>query len=244
MKILIFSGTADGRRLSYDLSDMGHEVSVSVASPTGKAFEGQEHSEIETIYGRKTASEMAALMRDYDLVIDATHPYAAEVSREIRLAAGDAGKRLLRLKRPESVAPPGTVKVKTAKEAAEYLAGREGNVLLTTGSKELPAFAGIARERLFVRLLPTVPAIEAAEAAGIDIRHIIAMMGPFSRTFNEFLIRSFRIAFLVTKDGGAEGGFYEKAAACENCEIPMILITRPEDADGLPYEELLREVYR
>ncbi|MEE3481082.1 MAG: precorrin-6A reductase [Lachnospiraceae bacterium] len=239
MKVLIFSGTSDGRRLSYDLSEMGHCVTVSVASATGKAFEEQEHPEIMTIYGRKTAAEMAVLIRGFDLVIDATHPYAAEVSREIRSAAGEAGKQLLRLKRPASVAPFGTVKVKSATEAAEYLAGREGNILLTTGSKELSFFGAIPRNRIYVRILPTVPAIEMAEAAGIDSRHIIAMTGPFSRTFNEFLIRAFRISWLVTKDGGAEGGFYEKAAACENCEIPMVLITRPEEEGGLLYDEVI-----
>lgn len=244
MKILIFSGTADGRRLSYDLASMGHEVTVSVASCTGKAFEEQAHPEIRTVCGRKTAAEMTALMEGNDLIIDATHPYAAEASREIRLAEGEAAKKLLCLKRPESVAPYGTVKVRSAEEAAEYLSGREGNILLTTGSKELAAFEKLSRDRLYVRILPTVPAIQAAEAVGIDSRHIIAMTGPFSRTFNEFLIRAFKISWLVTKDGGPEGGFYEKAAACENCEIPMVLITRPEDGEGLFYEELLKEVCR
>ncbi len=239
MKILIFSGTSDGRRLSYDLSAAGHAVTVSVASETGKAFEEEMHPEIRTIYGRKTATEMAELMTDFDFVIDATHPYAVEVSREIRTAAGAAGKKVLRLKRPASVAPPGTIRVKSAEEAAKYLTGTEGNILLTTGAKELAAFSGLERERVYARILPVVPSVEAAGAAGIDSRHLIAMTGPFSRTFNEFLIRAWRISYLVTKDGGAEGGFYEKAAACENCEIPMVLIVRPEGEDGLLYEELL-----
>lgn len=242
MKILIFSGTSDGRQLSYGLSAAGHAVTVSVASETGKAFEEQDHPEIDTVYGRKTANEMAALMETFDVVIDATHPYAVEASREIRSAAETAGKEVLRLKRPASVAPPGTVRVKSAEEAAEYLEKTGGNILLTTGAKELIAFSPLDRERVYARILPALPSIEAAERAGIDSRHIIAMTGPFSRAFNEFLIRSWQIAYLVTKDGGAEGGFYEKAAACENCEIPMVLIVRPEEEGGLLYEELLEEL--
>ena len=242
MNILIFSGTADGRRLSYELSAAGHAVTVSVASAAGKVFEEEGHAEIKTIYGRKKAAEMAGLMQVCDFVIDATHPYAVEVSREIRTAARAAGKRVLCLKRPASEVPPGAILVKTAGEAAAFLSETEGNILLTTGSKELAAFYGIDRDRLFVRILPTQAAVAAAEETGIDSRHILAMTGPFSAEMNELIIREKDIRYLVTKDGGREGGFYEKAEAAERTGIRLVLIERPEAADGLSCEAILGEV--
>ena len=115
--------------------------------------------------------------------------------------------------------------------------GREGNILLATGMKELPAFAGISPARLYPRVLPTGDSIAACERAGIPHRNIIAMQGPFSAELNEALIRQFHIAFLVTKDGGRAGGFQEKVQAAENTGIELVLIRRPEET-GEPFEEI------
>lgn len=128
--------------------------------------------------------------------------------------------------------------VDSAEAAAGLLAGREGNILLTTGAKELPAFAGIAPDRLYPRVLPTKDSISACEAAGIPHRNILAMQGPFSQELNEALIRQFHIAFLVTKDGGAAGGFPEKVQAAKNTGIELVLIRRPEET-GERFEEIL-----
>ena len=122
--------------------------------------------------------------------------------------------------------------------AAEYLREREGNILLTTGAKELAAFAAVESGRLYPRVLPSHAGIAACEAAGIPHRNIIAMQGPFSREMNAATIRQYAIAWLVTKDGGAAGGYPEKAAAAEETGARLILLRRPED-EGLAYDEVL-----
>ena len=76
-------------------------------------------------------------------------------------------------------------------------------------------------------MLPTVAGITACEAAGIPHRNILAMQGPFTEELNIALLRQFRIAFLVTKDGGAAGGFAEKAQAAEQCGVQLIVLRRP-----------------
>ena len=63
----------------------------------------------------------------------------------------------------------------------------------------------------------------------IPLRNIIAMQGPFSTECNIALIRQYQIRYLVTKDGGREGGFGQKREAALRTGIPMILIDRPED---------------
>jgi len=147
--------------------------------------------------------------------VDATHPYAVQASETIRGACRGEGVPLLRLLRAACPVPEGAAVFASPAEAADWLRGTEGNILLTTGAKELGAFASLGGERLYPRVLPLADSLSACGAAGVPASHVIAMQGPFSRELNEALIRQYRIAYLVTKDGGRAGGFEEKAAAAE-----------------------------
>ena len=134
-----------------------------------------------------------------------------------------------RLLRPASELPAGSVVLQTAAQAAAYLAGKPGNILLATGAKELPAFAPLDPARLYPRVLPTLAGITACETAGIPHRNIIAMQGPFTRELNVAVMHQFHIAYMVTKDGGAAGGFAEKAQAAAQCGVQLIVLCRPEE---------------
>ena len=237
MRILIFSGTADGRRLSRRLADRSAEVTVCVATEYGSEEQG-EYAGIRVLTGRRTAEEMAALLPGFALCIDATHPYAVRVSGNIRAACESAAvpyKRLLR----KACEAEGAMSVADAAEAAALLSNTEGKILLAIGTKDLPAFRGLDPARLCPRVLPAQASLSACEAAGIPHRNIIAMQGPFSRELNAALIRQYGIAFLVTKDGGAEGGFPEKAAAARETGAALIVLRRPEE-DGESEDEILK----
>ena len=172
----------------------------------------------------------AALLRGAALCVDATHPYAAEATRNIRAAAAAAGVEYHRLLRPASPLPAGSVVLADAARAAAYLADRPGRVLLATGAKELPAFAALDPARLYPRVLPTLAGIAACEAAGVPHRNILAMQGPFTKELNAALLHQFHIDYMVTKDGGAAGGFAEKAEAAARCGVQLIVLRRPDDA--------------
>ena len=100
MKIYIFGGTTEGRRLSIRLAESGAKVAVSVVSQYGARQQG-EHPGISLSVGPRTKDEMANMIEGFDLVIDATHPYATEASDNIRIAADDVGVRRIRLRREE-----------------------------------------------------------------------------------------------------------------------------------------------
>lgn len=227
MNFVIFGGTTEGRALSYRLADAGVSVTVCVATPYGAEEQGT-HAGVTVLTGRKTAEEMAALLHGAPLCVDATHPYAQEASANIRAACAAAGVPYRRLLRRESDAGD-AVFVNNAAEAAAFLRGTAGNVLLTTGAKELLAFAAIEPSRLYPRVLPSHEGIAACEALGVPHRNIIAMQGPFSRELNEALLRQYRVAWLVTKDGGAAGGFPEKRGAAEATGARLIVLRRPEE---------------
>lgn len=241
MRVVIFGGTTEGRELSCALAQEGISVTVSVATEHGREEQPQDAG-ITVHAGRLEADGMAALLQGADFCIDATHPYAAEATVNIRAAAQKSETPYLRLLRAESVLPANSVIVSNAKAAADFLAKKQGNVLLTTGAKELAAFEKLEKQRLFPRVLPVQASLEACEQLKVPHRNIIAMQGPFSRPLNEAILRQFGICYLVTKDGGAVGGFAEKAEAAEACGVTLVVIRRPPSngEEGKTMEQILK----
>ena len=84
---------------------------------------------------------------------------------------------LLRLLREESETPDGAELFASASEAAEWLQNTEGNILLTTGAKELGVFAPLGGQRLYPRVLPLASSLASCEAAGVPSRNILALQG-------------------------------------------------------------------
>lgn len=236
MKIVIFSGATEGRELSRLLAGQGADVLVSVATDYGREAQG-EIPGVTVVTGRRNAREMASLLADADVCVDATHPYAVEASETIRTACALAEVPYRRLLRKESAVYPGAVTVADASGAAAYLERTEGNVLLTTGAKELRRYANLSPLRLYPRILPAHESLLACDALGIPRRNVIAMQGPFSRELNEAIIRQYQISYLVTKDGGSVGGFPEKADAARNTGVTLIVIRRPEER-GEPFADV------
>lgn len=236
MKILIFGGTTEGRLLAQALSQRRLPATVSVATPLG-AQELSGLSGITPLVGRRTAEEIAELLKDFDRCVDATHPYAVEASRNICAACLEAGVPLRRLLRAESSHREGHW-VDSPVEAARWLAERSGNVLLAIGAKGLRAFESLERERLYPRILPVVESILACQEAGIPTRNIIALHGPFSQELNRAMLKQYHIRYLVTKDGGRAGGFEEKAAAAREAGAELVVIGRPPET-GCTLEEIL-----
>lgn len=246
MKILLFGGTTEGRELSAALAARGDEVTVCVATEYGREEQAQVAG-VPILTGRKGPEEMKALMKDSDLVLDATHPYATEVTALLKEAASETGTDYVRIRRTlttnETGPSPANIHYyASAREVAEALTSTDGNILLATGTKELRDFAGLDPERLVPRVLPSAENLKACEALGIPKRNIVAMQGPFSAELNAALLRQKDIRFFVTKDGGPTGGFPEKAEAARQTGIPLLVIT-PPDEEGMTVEEFL-EVQR
>lgn len=237
MKIVIFSGTTEGKKLSCELADLGVPVLVCVATEYGKTDQGK-HPGVQVQAGRLDVGDMARLLTPQILCIDATHPYATQVTANIRAAAKQAGAVYKRLLRQPSPLQEDCLAVRDTTEAVSLLQKTEGNILLTTGAKELSAFAPLGEQRLFARVLPLESSLEACKEAGIAPSHIIAMHGPFGVELNVALLHQFSIRYLVTKDGGAPGGFEEKLQAARACGVKLVVVRRPVD-QGEPYETVL-----
>lgn len=238
MRTVVFGGTTEGRVISGRLASEGAEVDVFVATDYGSEEQG-ELDGIRVHAGRMTSHEMQQAIRGAALCIDATHPYAREVTANIRNACESEDIPYYRLKRPAGEACEGkdVLTMESVEAAASWLGRHKGNILITTGSKELENYVRAGAERLYPRVLPVHESIAACENAGIPHRNIIAMQGPFTREMNEAMIRQFNIEFLVTKESGGPGGFSEKMAAARACGIKSLVIARPEE-EGYSMEEI------
>lgn len=236
---VIFSGTTEGRELAIALADLGADVTVCVATQYGKEEQG-EHPNITVLTGRKSVRGMMSILGGAALCVDATHPYAVEATSNIWKAANRTRVPYVRLVRERGQIPETATVVDNPQEAAEALAGFTGNILLTTGTKELDYFLELPKEQLIVRFLPSSLNLAYVERAGIPHKNIIAMEGPFSKELNTAIIHQYDIKCLVTKDGGPVGGFPEKAEAAVDAGIQLIVIKSPQE-EGKSYDEVLQQ---
>ena len=241
--VLLFGGTTEGRELAARLAGRGQRTILCVATDYGREVLEPEllaNPCLDVRIGRMDAEEMRRLILEEEpgLVVDATHPYADQVTRNVREACEKTGRECLRCLRPRSgaeIPEGGMVRVPTVQAAVEWLAARDGNILVTTGSKELAAFSQLPdfATRVYARVLPTLPSLSACLDQGLSGRHIIAMQGPFSEEANRSQLAEFNCRFLVTKDTGDNGGFREKVWAAGEAGAVALVIDRPETERGL-----------
>lgn len=243
VKICVFSGTSEGRRLVEFLKEQDAETTACTATEYGgELTEPAERLTVKAKRLDEPEMEELFLRERFDLVIDATHPYASAVTENVMAACLNTKTEYLRLERAGGDTPESAVCVPDTAAAVELLNGTVGNILLTTGSKELSAFSAIEdfAERAFARVLPVESSLIACREAGLKPAHILAMQGPFSVGMNAAMIKSVNAAYVVTKESGKAGGFEEKALAAKKAGAKLIVIGRPEScALGLSFGETL-----
>lgn len=237
-KMLVFSGTSDGNALMEWLAARGVLVTASVATEYGREMLPKG---TQALLGRMGQAQMYACIQNggYDAVIDATHPFAQEATQNIRQVCGGLETPYYRLLRPRQD-EQGDLYVPDVRQAVSSLCSEEGNIFLTTGSKDLDEFTAVSdfARRIYVRVLPAVSSIERCLALGYVQKNLIAMHGPFTVEMNLACIRQYEIRTLVTKDSGAAGGVEEKLAAARAAGIKSIVIGRPGEEAGDDFETL------
>ena len=241
-KLCVFAGTTEGRELVEFLCTQDLTVTACVATEYGETLlKPQENLAISA--QRLTEPEMEALFsrENFDMVIDATHPYASVVTENIASACEKAGVPYHRLLRTGCKAGEDAVFVPDIPAAVDYLNGTEGTILLTTGSKELAKYAGLTNfaDRVYARVLPMEESLRLCQSAGLKPAHILAMQGPFSFEMNVAMLKSVGARYLVTKDSGTAGGFDEKVTAARAAGAVLVVIGRPPQREGLTLPETI-----
>ena len=241
--VFIFSGTTEGRSLATWLASKGVMVHVRVATDYGAdVMEPDDNIDVQ-VGSCGGAEGIARVISEnmYEIVVDATHPYATTVSKHIREGCQQAGAEYIRLRREDSdVSEDDIVTVDTVSDAVDYLKDREGMILAATGSKELDRYTAIPdyRERVVARVLSTMDSVKRAVELGFEGRNLICAQGPFPEDVNYATLRQIDARYLVTKDSGTVGGYEEKVRAARRAGVTVVLVRKPDDS-GHPYDEVM-----
>lgn len=234
------------------------QVHVCVASEYGAQVLPEDDA-LKVHVGRLEQADMQEFLQEVqaDICVDATHPYAVIVTQNIYQACKVVGVPYVRVRRemqeePENTDPvmrmsgahiggadgkrytdetSNSIYVKDTQAAVDYLKGVTGNILITTGSKELHLYTQIPdyESRCTARVLPTRSVVEACTELGFTGKHLICMQGPFDLEMNLATLRYADADFLVTKASGKNGGYDEKCEAALAMGVHLVVIGRPKE---------------
>ncbi len=227
----LFSGTSDGNKIAQDLVSKNHSLKVFVASQYGQIIAAETLPQNIIKTGRMNEDEIFTLgeREDPKIVIDATHPFALEISKNLMRFCQKKGIPYIRYERPEEmIVEENVYYVDNVEKAAEKAKSIGQRILLTLGSRNIEDFlCDELHGQVYIRMLPDPQLIEHLLSKGVSPDRIIAIQGPFSTSMNQVMMKDFLIDCLVTKSSGKEGGVPQKIAAAKQLGIPVIIIKRP-----------------
>jgi precorrin-6A/cobalt-precorrin-6A reductase len=230
--VLVIAGTSDANAIIQELASHGIHVMATVATAFGHSLVPTLENVVAT-KGRLDRNGLHRLMAKSGVkcVLDASHPYAREVSANAIGACADAGIAYLRYERPSTVAEnEDVIHVRDIADAAAKLREMKGTVFISTGSTGLEVFARVLSDfsqRAVVRVLPDDTVIARCKSLGLPASSIIASRGPFSEESNMAIFRATGATILVLKDSGSEGGTPQKLSAARRLGLAVILVDRP-----------------
>lgn len=223
-RILLLGGTGEATLLAHRLADeLGLRATLSLAGRTRRPASVPGPVRVGGFGG---IDGLVAFVRreGIELVVDATHPFAARISANAAAACARAGIPRLLLVRPAWRRQAGDRWIAAsnlARAAAALRELRARRVFLSVGRQELAAFADLSRVWFLVRL------IEAPQAALPLPRHeIVVGRGPFERADERRLLARRRIDAVVSKNSGGEAT-YAKIAAARALGLPVVMVARP-----------------
>lgn len=239
-RILLFGGTVEGRILAEYLNEHQIETYVCVATDYGEQLL-PKGKYMKSSAKRLNKEEIERLIHEnsFEILIDATHPYAVMVSENIQSACEKTRLPYIRILREEEQGKSKGIYVESIREAVKYLNSTSGNILITTGSKELKEYTKLAqyKERCYARVLATTFVVEECSNLGFVGKHLICMQGPFDKDMNIAMLKHINAAYLVTKESGSTGGFEDKIEAAIETDVVPIVIGRPEQTKGYFLQE-------
>ena len=230
--VWVFSGTADGNALARELTQRQHRIVVSTASDYGRELVEADVPQASVVSGRIGHKARLQLMKDHAAraIVDATHPFAIEISKQLQTLARELDLPYLRYERPDTPKSSFACYCPSMETAAVAALRKGKRIFLATGMKDILIFLrapGSRQAEWFVRITPEKDSLDQALAAGIPRAHICAMQGPASRQLNVALWKEWGIDCIVTKESGDAGGFSDKLEAARELGLNLVVVERP-----------------
>jgi precorrin-6A/cobalt-precorrin-6A reductase len=232
-RIWLLSGTGEGPRLAAALLQLGWFVEASVVTPAAaRAYDGLKlhHLHIGPLQGQEAIRALLKDGRTYQWVIDATHPFAVQVSADLATACAACGQPLLRLERP--LEHGGQVDHLESSDALKGIDLSGRHLLLAVGGRHLGRLHRVAVDagaEVFARCLPSAAGVRAALSAGLPTDHLAVLQpltGAFPGAIERALCRRWQITdVLCRQSGGITERLWRQLS--EALGLRLLLLDRP-----------------
>ncbi len=226
-RVLILGGTGDATQLAAKAATIPVEIISSLAGRTTNPISPAGNVRIGGFGGQTGLTDYIKQM-NIDILIDATHPFAAQISFNAAIAATDTNIPRLMLIRPTWKKQPGDIwiEVDSVESAAATLQNHAKKVFLTVGKQQLPAFAKLSDIWFIMRLIE-LPLPSTAVPQGI----FLCDRGPFSLDNEREILLKYNIDTIVSKNSGGDATI-AKIIAAREFGIPVVMVNRPPTPPG------------
>ncbi|EJO5347758.1 cobalt-precorrin-6A reductase [Clostridium botulinum] len=230
--IALILGTSEGREILSLLNKFTDNILISTATAYGgQILKDYKYKKLNTNPLNK--EELLSMLKEnqVNILIDASHPYALEVTKNAREVSKDLNIEYVRYERPSSIEEfkdnKKVVFLDDYKDLKKALKNIKGNILNTSGSRNMDKILDLKLEnRVIHRVLPSVKVLEDCFNLGVKVEDIMAIKGPTSKELNKAFIKDYDAKALILKDSGPQGGTKEKILACLECDIYALVIRR------------------
>lgn len=240
MKIFLLGGTKDSINIIRHIKDNYDSYILTTTTTEYGARLANEGGSDETIARPLPKDEIIQIIKDddFDLLIDATHPFASHITQTSVSIAREMKIPYILFERPttdfKDIDTSHIHYVNSFDEAGKLIQDEfnEGNVLHFAGANTMADILKyVSVDRFYPRILKVESSIEKCEKLGVDPDHIIPMKGAASLEENIELIEKYDAKVMITKESGEIGGVIEKIDAASKKDVAVIMIQRPKIDD-------------
>jgi precorrin-6A/cobalt-precorrin-6A reductase len=230
--IALFLGTSEGKKILSLLNDFTEDVFVSTAtSYGGELLKDYKYKVLNTKPLDKHGLYEAFKENNIHVVVDASHPYATEVTKTLIELCTELSLEYIRYERLSVLdkfkGHKEIIDVEGYEQLVEKIKNIRGTILNTTGSKNIKKLMNLGIDnRIVHRVLPSIEVMSEYFSLGLKVEDIIAIKGPLSYELNCSFIKEYAAKAIILKDSGVQGGTEEKLRAAIDLGIIAFVIGR------------------
>ena len=237
MKIFLLGGTKDSTNIIKFVKENYESYILTTTTTEYGARLARESGSDSTIARPLLKDEILDIIKreNFDILIDATHPFAKHITQTSASIANELQMPYIRFERPiinlENMDTSHIHYADSFDDAGKLIEKEfgKGNVLHFAGANTMEDILKyVSVERFYPRILKVESSIEKCENLGIDPSHIIPMTGAASLEENIELIEKYDARVMITKESGDIGGVVEKIDAANQKDVAVVMIQRPK----------------